>query len=208
MPNVQCNDTDLLCPSDCDEQQIPSVNFDDCSPENNLSEIEWVAVAKSDASDFEDIEDAEEWTDRIAQTAASEAPNPDDTIRMIRVIGDKPAPELQNRLVSGGRNIQTGKRHTINVEIDETNKTNYEFARSTACNATYKIWYITRAGLVYGGICGLKAQMVLNLIQNRGDGEIEKYIGTITWNDKMDPPRADFPLAGTVNFAASGGSED
>lgn len=201
MPNVQCNDTDVLCPLDCTDQQIPSVNFDDCSPELNESEIEWIAVAKSDAVDFEDIEDAEEWTTRITQVAAGTAPSPDNTIRMLRVIGDKPAPEITNRTVSGNRQVQTAKKHTLNIEVDETNKLNYEFARSTSCNATYKAWYVTKAGLVYGGICGIKAQMVLNLVQNRGDGEIEKYIGTVTWNDKIDPPRADFPLAGTVNFS-------
>ncbi|MGG5486251.1 hypothetical protein [Gaetbulibacter sp. PBL-D1] len=200
MPNTQCNDTDTLCPENCDDQQLPSVDFDDCSPENNLSEIEWIAVARSDAADFTDVEDGTEWTTRIAQEAAETPPDPDDTIRMIRVIGDKPAPEVQTRVVSGGRTLQTGKNHTLNVEIDETNAINYEFARTTACNATYKLWYITRAGLVYGGICGIKAQMVLNLVQNRGEGEIEKYIGTVTWSDKIDPPRANFPLAGEVNF--------
>src|SRR5690606_24224170 len=150
-----CNDTDILCPEDCLDAQIPSVNFDDCSPENNLSEIEWLAIARSDAADFLDVEDATEWTTRIAQAAAETPPEPDDTIRMIRVIGDKPAPEIQTRVVSGGRTLQTGKNHTLNVEIDETNATNYEFARSTACNSTYKLWYVTRAGLVYGGICGV-----------------------------------------------------
>lgn len=200
MANTQCNDTDALCPENCEEQNLPSVNFDDCSPETNESEIEWIAVAKSDAADFTDVEDLAEWTARITQTAADPAPDPDNTIRMLRVIGDKPAPEIQNRLVSGGRQIQTGKTHTLNIEVDETNALNYEFARTTACNATYKLWYVTRAGLVYGGTCGMSAQLVLNLIQNRGDGEIEKYIGTVTWKDKIDPPRANFPLAGVVNF--------
>jgi len=200
MPNVQCNDTDVLCPVDCTDQQIPSVNFDDCSPELNESEIEWIAVAKSDATDFLDVEDATEWTTRIAQTAEEPAPDPDNSIRMIRVIGDKPAPEITTRLVSGNRTVQTAKNHTLNIEVDETNAVNYEFARSTACNATYKAWFITKAGLVYGGICGLKAQVLLNLTLARGAGEIEKYVGTVTWNDKIDPPRANFPLAGEVNF--------
>lgn len=200
MANTQCNDTDTICPQNCDEQNLPSVNFDDCSPENNLSEIEWLIVGKSDAADFADIEDLSEWTPRITQNAGDPAPDPDNTLRMIRVIGDKPAPEIQTRLVSGNRTIQTGKTHTLNIEIDETNAVNYEFARTTACNATYKTWYVTREGLIYGGICGAKAQMVLNLIQARGAGEIEKYVGTVTWTDKLDPPRANFPLAGTVNF--------
>lgn len=201
MPNVQCNDTDTICPESCDTQNLPSVNFDDCTPETNESEIEWIVIGKSDAADFTDVEDADEWDTRITQTAASPAPEPDDTLRMIRVIGDKAAPDVQTRILSGNRTVQTGKTHTLNVEIDETNATNYEFARSTACNATYKMWYITRAGLVYGGICGMKAQMILNLIQARGVGEIEKYVGTVTWDDRLDPPRADFPLAGTVNFS-------
>lgn len=200
MPNVQCNDTYDGCPENCEEMNMPSVSFDDCNPELNESEIEWIAVAKTSATDFADVEDAEEWTTRITQTAAGTAPVPDNTIRMLRVIGDKPAPEVQNRLISGGRSVQTGKTHTLNIEIDDTNEVNYEFARSTACNASYKLWYITRGGLVYGGICGQNAQMILNLIQNRGDGEIEKYIGTVTWKDKIDPPRANFPLAGATNF--------
>ncbi|WP_159039837.1 hypothetical protein [Christiangramia fulva] len=190
----------MLCPVDCATAGIPTVNFDDCSPENNESEIEWIAISRSDSDDFADVEDATEWTTRIAQTAADPAPSPDNSIRMIRVIGDKPAPEVQNRTVSGGRQIQTAKNHTLNVEIDETNSDNYEFIRSTQCNPTYKLWYITRAGLVYGGICGIKAQAIFNLIQNRGDGEIEKYVGTVTWKDRIDPPRANFPLAGEVNF--------
>jgi len=200
MPNIQCNDTDVLCPVNCAEAQIPTVSFDDCSPEINESEIEWIAIARSDAADFLDIEDGTEWTTKIAQDAAEIQPDPDDSIRMIRVVGDKPAPELQNRVVSGGRSLQTAKNHTINAEIDETNTDNYEFARSTSCNPTYKLWYITKAGLVYGGICGIKAQVIFNLIQNRGDGEIEKYVGTITWKDRFDPPRANFPLAGVVSF--------
>jgi hypothetical protein len=202
MANVQCNDTDQICPTDCTEQQIPSVNFDDCSPELNDSEIEWVALAKSDAADFTDVEDAAEWTTRINQLATTPAPTPDDSIRMIRVVGDKPAPEITTRIVSGGRSVQTAKRHTLNIDVDETNDLNYEFARSTSCNATYKLWYVTKAGFVYGGICGLKAQVILNLIQARGQGEIELYQGTESWSDKIDPPRADFPLAGTVNFTA------
>lgn len=200
MPNTQCNDIDLLCPVNCAEAQIPTVSFDDCSPEINESEIEWIAIARSDAKNFLDVEDSTEWTTRIAQDAATVPPAPDDTIRMIRVVGDKPAPELQNRVVSGGRSLQTAKNHTINAEIDETNIDNYEFARSTSCNPTYKLWYVTKAGLVYGGICGIKAQVIFNLIQNRGDGEIEKYVGTVTWKDRFDPPRANFPLAGVVNF--------
>lgn len=205
MPNTQCNDTYDGCPDGCDELTIPSVSFDDCSPEINLSEIEWIAVAKSDATDFADIEDVDEWTTRINQAAVPVVPPAvDDSIRMLRVVADKPAPEVQMRVVSGNRNMQIDKTHTINVDIDETNAINYEFARTTACNATYKIWYVTRAGLVYGGICGIKAQMVLNLIQGRGADAIELYQGTITWTDKIDPPRADFPLAGTVNFSNIG----
>lgn len=200
MPNVQCNDTDIICPIDCTDAQIPTVRFDDCAPEINESEIEFVAIARSDADDFADVEDSTEWTTRIEQSATEIAPDPDNSIRMLRVIGDKPAPEVQNRVVSGGRSLQTAKNHTLNVEVDETNIDNYEFARSTQCNPTYKLWYVTKAGKVYGGICGIKAQMVLNLIQNRGDGEIEKYIGTVTWKDRIDPPRANFPLAGVVSF--------
>src|SRR5690606_16587416 len=185
MANTQCNQTDTICPDNCEDQQLPTVNFDDCSPELNESEIEWIAVSRSDAEDFTDVEDVDEWTARINQAAATPAPSPDNSIRMLRVIGDKPAPEITNRTVSGGRIVQTAKNHTLNIEVDETNSLNYEFARSTGCNATYKLWYITKAGLVYGGTCGLSAQLILNLVQARGDGEIELYQGTVTWQDKI-----------------------
>lgn len=203
MPNIQCNSTYDGCPDNCDELVLPSVVFDDCNPEINSSEIEWIAVARASAPDFDDVEDAAEWTTRIVQTAPEPVPGtPDDTIRMIRVIGDKPAPEVQTRTLSGGRTSQVGKTHTLNIEIDETNAVNYEFARTTACNGTYKLWYITRAGLVYGGICGVPAQIQLNLVQGRGEDAIELYQGTVTWKDRIDPPRANFPLAGTVDFSS------
>jgi hypothetical protein len=198
MANIQCNDTDQLCPDTCDDFIVPSVSFDDCAPEINESEIEWIAVANKDASDFEDVEDAEEWTTRINQTAPESGT--DDSIRMIRVIGDKPAPEETEITISGNRTQTTGATHTANFDIDETNTVNYEFIRKLQCNTKVKLWYITRGNKVYGGICGLKAKLKARLVQNRGNGEIEKFTGTFVWEDKIDPPRAEWPLAGTTNF--------
>lgn len=198
MANTQCNDTDLICPDGCEEFVIPSVQFDDCAPEINESEIGWIAVAHGDADDFTDIEDISEWNARISQTAPGS--NPDNTIRMIRVVGDKPAPENTEITISGQRTIRTGTTHTLNFDVDETNSTNYEFIRKMQCNASVKFWYITVACKVYGGICGLKGTINARLVQNRGEGEIERYTGTIEWKDKIDPPRADWPLCGVTGF--------
>lgn len=199
MANTQCNDTDNLCGEVCEDVIIPSVEFNDCNPEINESEIEWIAETNADADDFTDIEDVDEWTARINQTAP--VSGPDNTIRMIRVTGDKPAPEDTEITISGRRTISSSTTHTVNLDIDETNATNYEWNRKTQCIKKVKAWYITVGGKVYGGTCGLKdAQIRTRLIQNRGEGEIERYTGTLTWKDKLDPPRADWPLAGTTVF--------
>ncbi|MGG5503237.1 hypothetical protein ACPDHQ_07375 [Myroides odoratimimus] len=195
MAYTQCNDIDKLCPENCDEQQLPEVNFDDCSPETNKSEIEWVVVGKSNAKAFKDIEDIEEWNTRLALPLKDS-----DSLRILRVSGDKPAAEDATMVISGQREVVTDGTHTLNYDIDETNKVNYEFVRRTNCGGTYRFWYITIGGLIYGGNCGLKGQMKARLVQERGDGAIEKYTGSLRWKDKFDPPRATWPLAGMTKF--------
>ena len=198
MANTQCNDIDQICPESCDDMLVPSVQFSDCAPEINESEIEWLVVGHSETPNFTDIEDIDEWNQRISQTAP--LAGPDNTLRLFRVTGDKPAPEDTEITISGQRTIRTGTTHIVNFDIDETNETNYEAIRKLQCNSTVKIWYITRACKVYGGICGMKAQFQARLIQNRGEGEIERYTGTVEWKDKIDPPRAEWPLCGTTVF--------
>ncbi len=195
MANVQCNDTDKLCPDNCEAQVLPEVLFDDCAPELNRSEIEWIILGKANTAPFKDLEDLAEWNTRIKLVNSHV-----NSLRILRVVGDKPAAEDQTAVISGQRTVVSSANHTVNFDVDETNKVNYEFIRTTACNSSSKVWYVTVDGLMYGGICGLKAQIKMRLVQARGENEIEKYTGTLTWKDRFDPPRAKWPLAGMTNF--------
>ena len=73
-----------LCPNDCD-QPLAAVEFDDCAPEINLSEIKRVFIAKGSAATFNNWAQAQEWTDRLSQRGDDA-----DAIRELTVIGDMP----------------------------------------------------------------------------------------------------------------------
>lgn len=177
-----------LCPTDCDSP-LNEVEFDDCAPEINLSEIKRVFVAKPAAQAFTDWKVATEWTTRLNQ-----ADTEPDSIRELIVIGDKPAPANVQKNISNNRIIQVGKDHTLNFTVDETNDKNYEFARSTECGGKYRIWYETHGGKMYGGNAGVRVNLVMDTVLARGTDEIEAINGVATWRAKFSPERAPSPI--------------
>src|SRR5262245_46976933 len=72
----------IICGSDCDFE-LPAVDFADCDPETNESQIVKIYEAKANAADFADWTDAAEWTARLSQTSTDA-----DAIREYTVIGD------------------------------------------------------------------------------------------------------------------------
>lgn len=179
-----------ICPDDC-SAVLPQTDFSDCAPVILLSEIEKIYVGKGDTNPFADWTTANEWTTRLSQTS-TEA----DVIRPLTVIADKPAAAPVNKDISNGRTIVIGKDHTLNVTIDDVSDANYEFMRSVECGtATYRIWYQTKGGMLYGGNAGIEAKLLLNNVLARGKDSIDEIAGTITWREKFHPERVISPIA-------------
>jgi hypothetical protein len=184
---MECNV--ITCPEDC-SATLPVVNFNECAPQTNDGEVIYLAVTKTTAIDFTDIEDIAEWNTRVSQTALTA-----DSIRLIPVIGDKPAPEEVVKTISLRREIVSSRTHSINFDIDETNDENYNFINQTTCGGQYKVWYVTADGRVYGGNCGLTGSLKINPVHTRGKGENLLFQGTFKFELKNHPARNTFPLA-------------
>lgn len=177
-----------LCASDCDEP-LAEVEFDDCAPAINLSEIKRVFIAKGNAAPFATWTAAAEWTDRLSQSGVEP-----DAIRELTVIGDMPAGSSVTKDISNGRKYVVGKDRTINFTIDDVSNKNYEFARSTECGGKYRLWIETMGGKMYGGNSGIKASVAMDIILNRGTDEIETIAGVATWRAKFSPERTESPI--------------
>lgn len=179
-----------ICPVGC-ASALPVVSFSECSPEVNLSEIQYVYVAKSVAADFTDWTVITEWTTRLSQTVVVG----DDTIRTLTVIGDKPAPARTEKEISGGRKVSANKTHTLNFTIDETNEINHELLRMLECGGTFKIWYETQGGLLFGGNEGIEASIFLDMILGRGREEVASFAGVAEWKNRFTEERCVSPIA-------------
>jgi hypothetical protein len=191
--------TTSTCPTDCAADELPVISYLDCAPEQKLSELAYMYVALLGAADFADASLLDEWSARISNTATppegSETPVKD-LIRMIPIIGDMPAPNVTNTDISGARNVITKADRTVNFDIDEVTDENYQFVRKTECGyMKAKIWFETRGGVLLGGNSGINAKIVAHPVYARGSAEIEKYTGTVTWEDKISPDRCPSPIA-------------
>lgn len=181
----------IVCPTTC-ESSLPPVNFSACAPTILESEIVRIFVARATAAAFTDWNLATEWETRISQTDIAN----EDAIRVLTVIGDKPAPTSTPRDISNGRQVTPFKEHTVNVTIDDVTDENYEFMRQLECGTQVKAWYETAGGKIYGGNEGITGRLNLDDILPSGD-EIETLQGTFTWRNKFHPERVDSPIFGT-----------
>lgn len=176
------------CPTDCNNE-VPVVQFDECNPQINLSQINKLYVTTRD-SPLTDWEDPAEWASRISNTSSA-----DDAIRELTVLGDKPLPEAQELEISDQRTVAINSNHTLNVAIDETNETNHQFIRLIECGGHFKIWYSTIGGKIFGGNDGINAYLKLGMVLGGGSGDIQKYQGTAKWKAKHTEQMIDNPIA-------------
>lgn len=176
-----------LC-DNCDDP-LAVVEFNECAPEINLSEIKRIFMANANAPGFTDVGDATEWLARLSQTSTAT-----DAIRELTVIGDMPAGSPVTKDISNGRQITIGKDRTINFTIDDVSDANYEMARSTECGGKRKLWFETHGGKMYGGNNGIKGKVVMDIVLNRGVDEIETLAGVATWRAKFSPERVTSPI--------------
>jgi len=118
----------------------------------------------------------------------------DDIVEMT-VYGEMPEAEANELKISDDRYIVSQKNHTLTMEIDETNDTNYEFLRMLECNIKFKIWWETAGGKLYGGNCGVSTTLRANMLTPKERTDIEKIMVTAKWTSKYSPERCDSPLS-------------
>lgn len=169
---------------------LPDFSFSAaCAPDAKSSEIEEIYVANADADTLADWTVVGTWTALLDQSATASG----NEIRRWDVIGDKPAATAVVAALSKKRTKKIDATHVINFEIDDVSDENYAAATELQVGANVKIWYKTRGGHLYGGNDGIVAAIDINPVLGRGD-EIEKLVGTLSWNSKTDPERVVSPI--------------
>jgi hypothetical protein len=181
------------CPTDC-TGILESVSFSECAPEVHFGEIAklylWVDSATPPFASQADYDSAAHWATHL---------NPDgvavDDIREFIVIGEQPEPEQTETPISGDRTVTGYKKFTLNLEIDETNETNYNFLLASECNGQYKANYETADGILYGGYLGLDVSIKMNQVIPKERSGVVKIMTKVTWSSKNHPFRQISPVA-------------
>lgn len=186
------------CVNNCDAG-LPVVNFNDCAPTVNFSEIRRAFLGKANIEPFTDWTQAAEWIDRLSQTSLT-----GNYIRPLTVIGDKPAGTGVIKDISNGRKVTVGKDHTLNLTVDDMTDENYEFMRALECGGQWRLWYETEGGYMHGGNEGILINIDGNHILNRGRDETETIAYVVTWRAKFHPERTKSPIFGSST--GSGGT--
>jgi len=171
---------EIVCPTDC-TGELPDVDFSICSPEVHFGEIDTIYLTVP-GNPLVDENSAVEWAARMAIGDETK-------ILVLNVLADKPAPEESEVTISKDRIVVGEKTHTLNIDIDETNQTNYEFLRGMECGRKVTLWYKTVSGLLYGGPTGIDGTLRLNEVIPRSRKEVVVFTGTFKWNAKNAPCR-------------------
>lgn len=178
----------ILCPTGCDDFIVPAVNFSDCDPEVFFGEIEKIYVAAVDVTPLTNWWDAAEWATLIDNDALT-----GDEIRELTVSADLPAGEFDITEISNRRKVSSPNTFNLAVTIDDNSDLNYEFMRWTECNPKVRIWYATQDHL-YGGNEGIRADIMLKEVIERGNKSLKTIQGTVSWEEKYSPERIPNPL--------------
>jgi hypothetical protein len=182
-----------ICPPDCNAP-LPEVSFTDCNPPIHLSEIEWIMFAKPGAAAIADPLTQAGWNARINNEG-----NSADAIRLLRVIGNMPAPTENVVVISGQRRIVIDRTFTVEFDVDEMSDKNYEAFRELQCGGELLFWFVTRSGHYFGGTTGQKVSLTGATILDRGENAFQRIAGTATWKSKFSPERAVWPLYGATS---------
>lgn len=181
------------CPTDC-TGVLESVSFNECAPEVHFGEIAklylWVDSATPPFASQAEYDSAAHWATHLDPTGTDI-----DDIREFIVIGEQPEPEQTETSISGDRVVTGYKKFTLNLEIDETNETNYNFLLGSECNGAYKANYETADGILYGGYLGIDVTIKMNMVIPRSRQEVVKYMMKVTWQSKNHPFRQISPVA-------------
>jgi hypothetical protein len=175
------------CPTDC-TSILESVSFNDCAPEVHFGEIAklylWVDSATPPFASQAEFDSLAHWNTHLNQSGVAV-----DDIREFTVIGEQPEPEQTETPISGDRTVIGYKKFTLNLEVDETNETNYNFLLAAECNGKYKCCYETADGIIYGGYQGLDVSVKMNNMIPRERTAVVKFMMKVTWSSKNHPFR-------------------
>jgi hypothetical protein len=100
-----------------------------------------------------------------------------------------PEPEQTETPISGDRIIIGYKKFVLNLEVDETNETNYNFLLLSECGGKYKACFETADGLIYGGKDGIEVSLKMNQPIPKTRAEVVKIIMKVSWSSKNHPLR-------------------
>lgn len=178
----------VVCPTDC-SFTLPPVQFSECAPKTKQGQITDIFLGNV-GQGFANWEDVVEWAARVDQTDVADVTK----IRHLTVIGDQPAPEITKVTISHKREIVSGKKRTINIEIDDNTDVNYDFMRTLECGGSYQMWYLSNAGDLYGGNEGIKVTFELSEVIPKATEEFTKLIGTLNWDELISPMRIPSPF--------------
>ena len=180
-----------VCPTGC-TGILPQLDFDYCDPVLGFGEITHVFLATVDAECFTDEASLAEWLARLSNTSADP-----DAIRFMHVKADKPLAEREEVEISLGRKIKSPATFTLNIDVDDVSDLNHDFMRASQCNQVFRMWYVA-AGWLFGGVCGVEANLNLDYVIERGTKSIHRITGTAKWDAEYSPERVANPLAGTI----------
>lgn len=190
----------IICASGCDSELAP-VSFNECQPNIVASEITKIYITNATGDGFTAVRQLAEWTPRLSQTRTHENDDPLEpvdlnVIRTINVIGDRPVSTSSPIAISNGRQHTANRANVINFEMDEISEENHDFVRTIqACGGTFKFWYETMGGLLFGGNDGIKGSFNVDMQLDRGQESHMRYSGTITWNGKVSEEYVLSPFA-------------
>jgi hypothetical protein len=177
------------CPSDCTD--LPAIEKNLCAPEYHYGQIKTFYLAAADAADFTNVEDLAEWTTRLSDSDTITG----DEIRELPVIAELPEPE-QNEIATSWDRIAVGlKQFSIPFNVDETNDVNYNWLLTLECNLTFKLWYETFDGMLYGGNEGIVVTLRANQVIPLESTDLTKFVGTAKWKSQFSPLRCVSPMA-------------
>jgi hypothetical protein len=176
------------CPEDCSNADLPNVDFSDCTDSVVDEESEITDIFLSTGAKPEDWTSTASWNAILGQSGSN-------NIRRLTGIGDEPIPEPLSRAISGGRTISENYKHTINFWVDDLSDANYSFMQRLQCGGSFRMWYQTIGGFLYGGPNGIQVNVSSAAeVLERGENSFATLQYVFKWTAGCNPDRIETPI--------------
>lgn len=172
---------------------MPPVDFNFCEPNVSASEIRRVFISLVGSEDFTDWSEPGEWLTRLSDTSTDI-----NAIRTFWVIGDKPSATVKKVRISNERSKIMKRDHVINATIDDVSDANHAFVVAIKSGRMFRVWYETMGGYIFGGNSGIVSHVAIDMVLNRGLGEIAVYQLVASWSTLSTEDRAISPIFDVV----------